>query len=250
MESVALQNFECLKKVSDPSFSIARTGVYLCEEHSFLAASPDAIATDSHGTAVVEVKCPKKYSTFLISDAAKNLDFALQYNEETEEYYLPKTHAYYHQVQLQMYVTGHHKCYFVVYTAVDLMYIDVPYDLALLNETIPLAKKYFLEVIMPEALAGYYYMKAPVDASSPNQPPHPYLPCYCKFVEPVIVTVVVCADENCLRKTFHLKCIRDQPNANPTGRITKKWKCDLCKKAATRKKANERQPLATVTNKQ
>ena len=71
MESVALQNFECLKKVSDPSFSIARTGVYLCEEHSFLAASPDAIATDSHGTAVVEVKCPKKYSTFLISDAPK-----------------------------------------------------------------------------------------------------------------------------------------------------------------------------------
>ncbi len=39
-----------------------------------------------------------------------------------------KAHDYYYQVQLQMYTTGYRFAVFVVYTTVDLMYREVPYD--------------------------------------------------------------------------------------------------------------------------
>ena len=42
--------------------------------------------------------------------------------------------------------------------------------------------------------------------------------------------IVICADNNCKRKTFHESCIKSQ--TNPPKRITKLWKCDTCKKAA------------------
>jgi hypothetical protein len=42
---------------------------------------------------------------------------------------------------------------------VDLVYVTVPYGADLLSASIPKAKKFF-EVIMPEVLGGYFYLKS------------------------------------------------------------------------------------------
>lgn len=234
---------------------IKRTGVHLCSDNLFLAASPDGILSCScHGIAVVEVKCPYKYRNSTILAACKDPDFPLKYDPLEKKYKLLESHQYYYQTQLQMYVTGHHLCYFVVFTSIDLVYVKVPYNSELLQESIPITKKYFLEIVMPEALAGYYYLKSAVVPKSPPQ--NVFLPCYCQVIEPIVVTTVTCADENCLRKLFHLKCIHLQKNS--PSKITKAWKCDVCRKsariaAATKKKflkedeqTSKRRPLSTL----
>lgn len=249
-----------LLKNTHAGLTITRTGVYLSITHPFLAASPDGIVhCECHGTSVLEVKCPFNYRNYTIFAATQVKTFPLQFHALTKQYYLCKSHEYYYQVQLQMYVTGYHSCYFVVYTSVDLIFVQVAYDSLLIEQSIPLVHKYFIHVIMPEALAGYHYLKSAFVPTAEVLPQNSFLPCFCQTNEPIIVTTVVCANVNCMRKIFHLKCIHDKPNS-PL-RVTCLWKCDICKKSARiaamsekRKKSSndthngKRLPLANITN--
>jgi hypothetical protein len=57
-----------------------------------------------------------------------------------------------------MYTTGYRFAVFVVYTTVDLMYREVPYDHCFMEEiAIPRATEYFQTIIMPEIISGYFY---------------------------------------------------------------------------------------------
>ncbi|EFX66120.1 hypothetical protein DAPPUDRAFT_332523 [Daphnia pulex] len=68
---------------------------------------------------------------------------------------------------------------------VDLVYVTVPYGADLLSASIPKAKKIFVEVIMPEVLGEYFYLKSTMRTEVPpksllNQ----YLRCYCQKESP------------------------------------------------------------------
>jgi hypothetical protein len=111
---------------------------------------------------------------------------------------------------------------------VDLVYVTVPYDADLLSASIPKAKKFF-EVIMPEVLGGYFYLKSNMRTEvPPNSIVNQYLRCYCQKNYLKVKKPVFCADENCKRKRFHESSIKSQLNAPK--RITKLWKCDTCRK--------------------
>lgn len=213
-----------------PGFTLSRAGALISTAFPFLAASPDAIfSCPCHGSGVIEIKCPFKFKNGLISTAAKTKGFPLIYNEETRMYSMDQDHAYYFQVQLQLFISGYRFAFFVVYTALDLVYVTVPYDADLLSASIPQAKKFFLEVIMPEVLGGYFYLKSTMRTEVPhNNIVNQYLPCYCQKELPGSSKTVFCADENCKRKKFHESCIKWQLNAPK--RITKLWKCDTCRK--------------------
>lgn len=73
---------------------ISQCGLYICQEHSMLAASPDGIL---NGDTVIEIKCP--------------------INKTTTQNYVSNnqiTAKYYAQVQLQMHITKLKKCLFCV----------------------------------------------------------------------------------------------------------------------------------------
>lgn len=233
-ESLALEEFqEKIGRLNEhPGFSLSRTGALISTEFPFLAASPDAVfSCPCHGKGVVEIKCPFKFKNALISTAAKTKDFPLTFNEEESRYVMDTEHAYYYQVQLQLFITGYRFGFFVVYTELDLVYITVPYDERFLSASIAKAKKFFLEVIMPELIGGYFYLKSTMQKEVPaNTIENKYLPCYCQQEDPKNLPIVICADNNCKRKKFHESCIKSQ--SNPPKRITKIWKCDTCKKAA------------------
>ena len=105
------------------------------------------------------------------------------------------------------------------------------YDGRFLTASIPKAKKFFFEVIMPELIGGYFYLKSTMQKEVPaNTIENKYLPCYCQQEDPKNLPIVICEDKNCKRKKIHESCIKSK--TNPTKRITKIWKCDTCKKGA------------------
>ena len=170
-ESVALEEFEeKINHVNEhPGFTISRACALISTEFPFLAASLDAIFTcPCYGNGVIEVKCPFKFKNVTITTAAQTKGFPFIYSEEKNSYSMDKDHAYYFQVQPQLFIAGYRFAYFVVYTTLDMVYVTVPYDADLLSVSIPQAKKNVLEVIMPEVLGGYFYLKSAMRNNVPQ----------------------------------------------------------------------------------
>lgn len=232
-ERKAVSVFETEVSKLHPGSRVESTGLFLSVEEPYLAASPDGtFFCPCHGSGVIEVKCPFNHRNSLISQALLDPTFPLDYDESTQEYFLKQDHEYYYQMQLQLFVTKNQFGFFVVYTSIDFIFVEVPYDANLLQQCIPKAKQFFLNVIMPELLAGYFVLKRDevVLAEDPTQEGSSLLPCYCQTEEPIIVSIQYCANENCKRKYFHVKCINQL--RNPPRRLTKLWSCDSCKKAS------------------
>lgn len=94
------------------------SGIWL--HHSrVLGASPDGLV-DSDKT--VEVKCMPKYEGRLANALATDKDKAknIIYKDKNEPFYIiNKEHAFYHQVQGQLFMTKRNACFLVLYTKQD-----------------------------------------------------------------------------------------------------------------------------------
>lgn len=100
--------------------TVQPSGLYISKEINYLAGSPDGLVGKDH---TIEVKCPYAFRHDRISP---RISF-LQVNDEGS-LELKKTSKYYDQVQGQLYVTGRKSCYFVVYTFIDLVALQVAID--------------------------------------------------------------------------------------------------------------------------
>ncbi|EFX70765.1 hypothetical protein DAPPUDRAFT_327780 [Daphnia pulex] len=244
-ECIAMTMFEAhiRKSGKHPGFQVTKTGMFISVVYPFLSSSPDRIfCSPALGCCTIEIKCPFNWRYITVKKGIEYPNASLCYDKEKKEYHMNKAHDYYYRVQLQMYTTGYRFAFFVVYTMVDLMYIEVPYDHCFMEEfAIPRATKYFQNIIMPEIISGYFYKNSFFHSSSvlhKNQ----YLPCYCQTNEPVIVLLVFCSNENCKLKMFHLKCIHDRSPS--LKRITKSWSCDTCKKVTRSVREKEKRVRA------
>lgn len=92
------------------------------KSHSYLGATP-IIITDQV-QAVVEVKCLFTGRKDKIQPG-QNFKFR---REENHKIVLDVGHQYYDQVKGQMYISGNAKCFFVVYTFVDLFIQEISLD--------------------------------------------------------------------------------------------------------------------------
>lgn len=92
------------------------------KSHSYLGATP-IIITDQV-QAVVEVKCLFTGRKDKIQPG-QNFKFR---REENHKIVLDVIHQYYDQVKGQMYISGNAKCFFVVYTFVDLFIQEISLD--------------------------------------------------------------------------------------------------------------------------
>ena len=96
-------------KVKHYNLKVTGTGVHICKDYPFIAASPDGIINCSCcPSRLLEVKCPWKHRGNLISELVADPVSCL--NEAEGKVSLKKSHTYWTQVQCQMGVVGTHTC--------------------------------------------------------------------------------------------------------------------------------------------
>ena len=113
--------------------------------------------------------------------AEKYKKFCLEQREEGLQ--LLRSHPYYMQCQLQMYVTGCLYCDFVVWHAASLHFERLTPDTALITEALTKAERFFTLCIMPE-LIGKWFTRSredivEVEVSDTDEPDEGRW-CYCK----------------------------------------------------------------------
>ena len=78
-ESTALSEYtKYYQALGNTNIVVCKAGFVVCEEHPFLGASPDAYVHDPHAEdtyGLAEIKCPFKYLSICLNDAAKESDF-------------------------------------------------------------------------------------------------------------------------------------------------------------------------------
>ena len=128
-------------------------GFVVHPEKCWLGASPDAWVTDPSVTAssgIAEFKCPYTKATLLPQEACNDKDFCC--SVISGKIQLKRNHAYYDQVQLQLYVANDlcSWCDFCVYTycgvAVERIYPDTKWQ----DIKIPQLQNYFYQHMLPE----------------------------------------------------------------------------------------------------
>ncbi|CAM1154303.1 Uncharacterised protein r2_g4267 [Pycnogonum litorale] len=109
-ESVALAKFS-----RTHNLEVKSVGLCISVDHPYLAATPDGfIGSDT----TIEVKCPYSGREMAIDYRKKPFRFLAKNNNKVA---LRQDHAYYIQIQGQLFVTRRHLCYFVVYTFMRLI---------------------------------------------------------------------------------------------------------------------------------
>jgi len=116
-EATALEKYAAERKTS-----VAPSGIWL-HGQGMCGASPDGIVDDN---TIVEVKCPFSLrkgdavdSSFLHTDSNNKLALNLHH---------PQGHAYYHQIQGNLWLTGRRQCDLIVWTPKSTVVVRVNYD--------------------------------------------------------------------------------------------------------------------------
>ena len=96
------------------SLTISDSGLNIDPRWPYLGASPDGIVDcECCGMGVCEIKCPYAYKDSTISEAVGQKNFCLK-KDEFGKIFLDKSHAYYYQIQAQIFICGVEYCDFVV----------------------------------------------------------------------------------------------------------------------------------------
>ena len=129
--------------------SVRNSGLWL-HECGYLGASPDGLIGDN---IVVEVKCPYRARNKLIDTIAQE-DKAFCLEVKDSSLFLKKNHAYYHQIQGQMYLTGRTECHLVIWSPQQTVIIIEPRD-DVWGENIRELQAVFKDLILPEILSAH-----------------------------------------------------------------------------------------------
>ena len=107
----------CVAKFSGKhtNFCVSNCGLFICLSHPHLGATPDGLVKCDccNGSGVLEIKCPFLCRDKSIMDVSKEGGLYLEQTTDGQ-YRLKESHAYYYQIQAQMYVCKATYCDFVV----------------------------------------------------------------------------------------------------------------------------------------
>ena len=212
---------------------VTDSGIVINPKWPFIGASPDGIV-DCYccGKGVLEIKCPYSHRHESIEAAASNdPNFCLKKDEDL--LYLDHKHAYYYQVQTQMFVCNVEYCDFCVCTFPESVDEFSPYverifrDIEFWEDCVEKAKHFFTVCLLPEILGKWY--TRPAVSSGTNQSNQSNSSdnevgqyCYCRG--PDEGTMIACDNTDCKIEWFHTKCLKLQ--SIPRG----KWYCPDCRK--------------------
>ena len=151
--SVALAHY--LADMGD-KVSVSRHGLFVSENHPFVATSTDGLVhgDDEPGTVgVLEIKCPFSDQPLEVL-ACSRTDFCLEF--DGSDFTVKKRHPYYHQLQMEMGITGCKWADLVVFTMTatgpSKQIKHVPFDLTVFNSDRAKAILFYKNFIVLELL--------------------------------------------------------------------------------------------------
>lgn len=203
-EDVARKQYVSKMSAHD-DFQCTASGLHICPEYPFLAASPDGmISCKCCGKGALEIHCP--YKKERIADVASMKQRILN-KVPNGDLQLNRGHQYFYQVQVQMLTTGLKYCDFVVWTVQDCHIERIKFDPDFCREIVSKCKLFFEQALLPEILFKYW-MGAGF--------------CYCGGTKSG--KMVECHNVSCKGRFFHLTCAELK-------RVPKKknWLCKNCR---------------------
>ena len=217
-EEFARKEYTVHAKSAHTNVTISLTGVIISIQEPWLAATPDAmINCDCCGSGCLEIKCPYRMNDKNISlevfATMSNSFLVLQDNGHCK---LAKNHAYYFQVQLQMYVTKTNYTDFVVWSRQQMCIERIYFDAIFVESNIRTAKIFHSNVIIPQLLVRWYSESKHCTQSE--------FWCDCQQLDDGR-EMIRCANEDCRIQWFHLQCLNlKQVGPNDF------WFCKTCSK--------------------
>lgn len=213
-EEIALKEYEKTVGPNHTNFNVRKAGFLISSKLPIIGASPDGIVScDSCGIGCVEIKCPYRLKDGMELKEFVRLGNCFLYADSEEKFHLKKSHEYYFQIQLQMFVSETKYCDFIVwskhYLHIERIYIDECF----LEQNLEKAVLYHKKIIVPELLSKWF--------TSANSRTEVELWCDCRKEEDGR-QMILCANEDCQIKWFHLDCM------NLINLPTLYWFCKRC----------------------
>ena len=177
-------------------FAVHECGLFLNPKWPYLGASPDGVVTCSCcSKGVVEIKCPFCHRNDAIVESSDDKQFCLK-KDSNNCLQLDHLHAYYYQVQTQIFVCEVDYCDFVVCTfPEDQSKPDIHIERIFPNESfwserIEQSSHFFKICILPEILGRWYSWphiqreNKPNTTEVPSSSEHSSQPLYCYCRQP------------------------------------------------------------------
>ena len=225
------------EKQNHINLHVSDSGLVINPLWSIIGASPDGIISCTCcGKGTLEIKCPYCHRGESVTDAAyEDHKFCLQLNSDGS-LHLDHTHAYYYQVQTQLFVSDVEYCDFCVCTFKDdetgVHTERIFKDVQFWNGCVIKAQTFFKTCLLPELLGKWY--TRPCSDIIDTDPPGPsgvaensdlqleQKYCYCGG--PDIGRMIACENQDCIIEWFHTDCL--MIDTIPRG----KWYCPDCRK--------------------
>ena len=207
-------------RLSHRDVLIRPAGFKISTLHPFIGASPDGyVSCSCCGTGVIEIKCPFSAKDLSISEAVQSVGHFCLEQDSQGKIKVKRDHAYFHQVQMQLFVTKCDYCDFILWTKKDdsLCVERITFDSEFFQKELELARTFFIKCIIPELLGKWF--SAPKQATANTNPQQQW--CYCRA--PAAGNMLVCASGFCAVEKFHQTCLRMK-------RVPKQWVCPSCRK--------------------
>ena len=139
------------------NLSVKECGFIISPHEGWLGASPDGRVYDPSSdqpNGLLEVKCPYTKRAQTPLEACKDAEFYCTI--ENGKLKLKHNHAYYHQVQLQLYVSKDmfSWCDFCVYTTKGCLVTRISLDENWVKDNVPKLEAYFEECMLKEIICG------------------------------------------------------------------------------------------------
>lgn len=245
------------------NFSVKDSGLVLNAKWSHIGASPDGIVNcKCCNNGVVEIKCPYCHRNDNIHEAVtQDKKFCLKPNSDGT-LILDRTHAYYYQIQTQIFVCVVEYCDFVVCTFPEngepqIVTERIFADHDLWSQCVTKSTEFFKVCILPELL-GRWYTRPCINVTEPETSAEPDNPtstialpgpsglsdpsetesdatklyCYCQ--QPEHDEMIACDYSNCKYEWFHIECLKIK--TVPKG----KWFCPTCRKLPECKRVSKK----------
>lgn len=126
-----------------------QTGLVVHPLQPWLCGSPDGLFVHRGDTSLLEIKCPYAQRDSDVIDHELQRSFVSYVKYVNGELTLSKTHKYYTQVQLLMYVCNLEVCFFFVYTSKQSVTVVVPRDDSFLSSAVRALEAFYFVWLLP-----------------------------------------------------------------------------------------------------
>lgn len=223
-ETDAREKYTEIMSESHEGFIVSDSGLHINPKWPFMGASPDGISKcHCCGKGLCEIKCPYSHRDSTVAEALGSKNFCLQQNDTGVN--LTQNHAYYYQVQMQLFITGTDYCDFIIWTPKDIYIERIVPDNDFWDNAVTKATLFFNRCILPELVGKWFTRPSssqlPSTMSEESEGDNDGVWCFCEQYIPDS-QLIGCDNDNCKVQWYHMACLGI--TAEPVG----SWICPTC----------------------